>query len=114
MWDTLPDTGNDVVVLGGPGTFAPSRVRAGPVQLEAAVPELLGRGISTKFKVRKVFDASGPMMLDRITNHSNVWAMVWMPGVFVPAKEAGISNAASRIAALYSSVLMAFGGYSHR
>ncbi len=78
--------------------------------LKRLLPELVDRGTPTKFEARKVFVSSGPMMVAKTTNYLNTWAMVWVLGVFVPAKEVGIYSAASRTAALSVLVLVAFSG----
>ena len=71
---------------------------------------LVGRKTPAKFEAKEVLGASGPMMVAKVTGYANSWAMVWVLGIFAPAREVGIYNAASRTAALSGLVLLAFGG----
>jgi len=74
------------------------------------VPGLADRKTPAKFEAGEVLGASGPMMVAKVTGYANSWAMVWVLGIFAPAREVGIYNAASRTAALSGLVLLAFSG----
>jgi O-antigen/teichoic acid export membrane protein len=102
-----------VEILGAVVAYVLSMAAMAPLALyylKRLLPELVERGAPTKFEARTVLVSSGPMMVARTTSYLSVYAMVWVLGVFVPAKEVGIYNAASRTAALSVLVLVAFSG----
>lgn len=59
-------------------------------------------------EVAKELASSSPMMIARLSSYVGAWGMIWVLGVFVPAREVGIYNAAFRTAALSELVLFAF------
>ncbi len=102
-----------VQILGAVAAYAVS-MAAGSVlalyYLGRLVPGLADPKAPAKFETGEVLGASGPMMVAKVTGYANSWAMVWVLGIFAPAREVGIYNAASRTAALSGLVLLAFSG----
>lgn len=78
--------------------------------LRRIFPKLLDRKAPVRYEARELVGGSLPLMVASATNYANVWATTAILGVFVPAREVGIYNAASRTAALSGLVLMAFSG----
>lgn len=73
-------------------------------------PKLVSRETPAKFEARQLFNVSGPMLVANATAYVNAWAMIGLLGIFAPAREVGIYDAAARTAALSSLALIAFGG----
>jgi len=102
-----------VQILGAVAAYALSMVLGSVLALyylRRLLPGLVNRKAPAKFEAREVLGASGPMMVAKVTGYANSWAMVWVLGIFAPAREVGIYNAASRTAALSGLVLLAFSG----
>jgi len=78
--------------------------------LRRLLPELTRRAAPAKYETREILISSGPIMVAKLTTYVNGWAMTWVLGAFVAAREVGIFNAAFRTAALSGLVLTAFSG----
>ena len=100
-------------ILGAIAAYALSMAIAAVIALHylrRLFPKLLDRATPAKFEARKLVGASGPIMIMKTTSYVNAWAIIWVLGAFVSARDVGIFNAAFRTAVLSGLVLMAFGG----
>lgn len=102
-----------VEVLGAVAAFGLSTVAGsllGLYYLRRLFPKLLDRATPAVYETRELFGVSGPMTVNSISTYANVWAMTAILGIFAPAREVGIYNAASRTAILTGLALFAFSG----
>lgn len=78
--------------------------------LRMLFPKLLDWSAPARYEPRELFGFSVPSLVATTTNYVNNWATVAILGIFAPAREVGIFNAANRTAALTGLALLAFSG----